>query len=89
MEVEERILVLDRETKSQVAKTLRSINLALKLNSPKLKGKKVPKKLQNLVLWKDALERWNVQYGETSELMEKAEGLGAFQEICFTLGQGA
>ena len=89
MGVEDRIISLDRETKGQVRDTLQSINLALKLNSAKLKQKKVPKKLAGLMLWKNALEKWHIQYGETSELIEMAEGLGAFQELCLKLGQGA
>ncbi|MCP4647370.1 MAG: hypothetical protein GY852_06490 [bacterium] len=89
MGIEDQIISLDRETKGQVKDTLTAINLALKLNSAKLKQKNVPKKLANLILWKDALEIWHVQYGETAELTEMAEGLGAFQELCLKMGQGA
>ena len=89
MGVEDQIISLDQETKGQVRETLKSINLALKLNSVKLKKRPPPKKLASLVLWKEALENWHMQYGETTEVIEMAEGLGAFQELCLTLGQGA
>lgn len=89
MGVEDRIISLDQETKGQVRETLKAIELALKLNSAKLKKQPPPKKLASLVLWKEALENWNVQYGETTELVEMAEGLGAFEELCLNLGQGA
>jgi len=89
MGVEDRIISLDQETKGQVRETLKAIDVALKLNSVKLKKVPPPKKLASLVLWKQALENWNVQYGETTEIVEMAEGLGAFQELCLNLGQGA
>ncbi|MBD3390003.1 hypothetical protein GF415_03560 [Candidatus Micrarchaeota archaeon] len=86
MGLDDRIVKLDKKTKRQVAKSLKSINIALKLNSAKLRGKKVPKRFQKLMKWKNELERWQQNYGEANDLMVIAEGLGAFNEICTRLG---
>lgn len=86
MALDDKIVNLDRKTKKQVKETLKSIDIALKLNSAYLKSKKVPKKLQMLMEWKTALERWDSQYGKSRDLMEMAEGLGAYHEICVSLG---
>ena len=86
MGLDDKIANLDKKTKKQVAESLKSINIALKLNSAKLKGKKVPQNLQKLVKWKNELERWQQDYGGAKDLMVMAEGLGAFNEICTRLG---
>ena len=86
MALEDDVLKLDKKTKKQVKETLKSIQIALKLNSAKMKAKKLPPELKRLTLWKDELEQWDRKYGEAGGLMEKAEGLGAFQEICSRLG---
>ncbi len=36
--------------------------------------------------WKQELELWNRKYGGAENILDKAEGLGAFQEICTRLG---
>jgi hypothetical protein len=86
MALEDEVLKLDKKTKKQVKETLQSIEIALKLNSGKMKAKKVPPELKKLTLWKQELEQWDKRYGEAEDLIEKAEGLGAFQEICAKLG---
>ncbi len=86
MGLDDKIISLDKKTKKQVRETLKSINIALKLNSAKLKQEKVPEKLQRLVVWKNALEQWDVQYGQSLEIVDMAEGLGAYHEICISLG---
>lgn len=86
MGLDDRIVKLDKKTKKQVAESLKSINIALKLNSAKLRGEKVPKRLHKLMKWKNELERWQQNYGEANDLMVIAEGLGAFNEICTRLG---
>ncbi len=86
MGLDDKIVNLDKKTKKQVAESLKSINIALKLNSAKLKGRKVPENLQKLVNWKNELERWQQDYGKAKDLMVMAEGLGAFNEICTRLG---
>ena len=86
MALDKKIATLDRKTKRQVKETLKSINIALKLNSAYLKSRKVPKKLMRLMEWKKALEQWQNQYGKSKDLMEMAEGLGAYHEICVSLG---
>jgi hypothetical protein len=86
MAFERKILDLDKKTKKQVKETLKAIEIALKLNSASLKGKKVPEKLQKLVEWKGALEGWQANYGQTHDVIAMAEGLGAYHEICMSLG---
>lgn len=86
MALDEKIVQLDKKTKKQVKATLKSINIALKLNSAKLKGSRVPKKLQVLLAWKNELEAWQAAYGQTHDVVMMAEGLGAFNEICTRLG---
>jgi len=86
MALYDKIATLDKKTKKQVKETLKSINIALKLNSVKLKQKKVPEKLQRLVEWKGALEQWQSNYGKTNDVLGMAEGLGAYHEICVSLG---
>ncbi|MFP3949932.1 MAG: hypothetical protein ACLFUZ_02445 [Candidatus Micrarchaeia archaeon] len=86
MGLDDKIVNLDKKTKKQVAESLKSINIALKLNSAKLRGKKIPENLRKLVKWKNELENWQQDYGEAKDLMVMAEGLGAFHEICTRLG---
>ncbi len=50
MALDDKIASLDKKTKKQVEGTLKSINIALKLNSVKLKQKKIPKELQRLII---------------------------------------
>ena len=86
VELDDKIVALDREAVTQVDRTLRRINIALKLNAPKLKGKKIPPKIKRLHEWKNALEYWKEQYGrKTSDVEYMAERLGAFYEICTQL----
>ena len=61
-DMEEEIRRLDAEARVRVDKTLRSINLALKLNITKIKSKKIPKDLQLLIKWKEGLEYWRDRY---------------------------
>jgi len=86
MGLDEKIVDLDKKTKQQVAESLKSINIALKLNSAKVKSTKVPKNLQKLMVWKQELESWQGNYGGANDVMLMAEGLGAFNEICTRLG---
>lgn len=86
MALEDEVVKLDKKTKKQVKETLQSIEIALKLNSVKLKGKKVPPELKRLMDWKEALESWQKRYAETSTVVDMAEGLGAYNEICVELG---
>ena len=86
MAFERKILDLDKKTKKQVKETLKAIEIALKLNSASLKGKKVPGKLRRLMEWKGALENWQAKYGTTRDVVEIAEGLGAYHELCVSLG---
>ena len=82
-DMEEEIRRLDAEARVRVDKTLRSINLALKLNITKIKSKKIPKDLQLLIKWKDGLEYWRDRYvypTEDTEVM--AESIGTFYELC-------
>jgi len=85
MALEKSILELDKKTKKQVKETLRSIEIALKLNSAKLKSKKIPPDLKRLMDWKGALEGWEKKYSETATVLDMAEGLGAYSEICIEL----
>lgn len=86
MAIDRKILELDKKTKKQVRETLRAINIALKLNSANLRKKRVPEKLRSLMEWKGALEGWQERYGATTDIMDVAEGLGAYHEICLSLG---
>lgn len=86
MALERSIIELDKKTKKQVKETLTSIEIALKLNSVKLKSKKVPPELKKLMDWKEALEGWQRKYSETATIIDMAEGLGAYNEICIELG---
>jgi hypothetical protein len=86
MEIEERVIQLDKRTKQKVKNTLKSINLALKLKSAQMKAGKIPKKLQHLIFWKNELEAWQQSYGSARDLMAMAEGIGAFNEICARMG---
>ena len=82
-DMEEEIRRLDAEARVRVDKTLRSINLALKLNITKIKSKKMPKELQLLIKWKEGLEYWRDRYvypTEDTEVM--AERIGTFYELC-------
>lgn len=85
MELYDEIVELDNQTKRQVKKTLKAIDIALKLNSAKA-GEKPPKKLQRLIEWKNSLEEWDAHYGNATELELRAEGLGEFHRICTMLG---
>ena len=85
-DLDEEIKKLDAETRAHVEETLKSINIALKLNIAKLKEKKIPPKLQRLMKWKDALEYWKERYGaETNDPELMAERVGVFYEICSTI----
>ncbi len=85
-ELDERIVALDREALLRVNETLKRINIALKLNAPKLKGKKIPKDIKRLMEWKSALEYWKERYGgETSDVEIMAERLGSFYELCASM----
>jgi hypothetical protein len=86
MAFERKILDLDKKTKKQVKETLRAIDIALKLNSASLRKKKIPGKIRRLMEWKGALEGWQSRYGETHSVIDMAEGLGAYHEICTSLG---
>lgn len=86
MALEDEVVKLDKKTKKQVKETLQSIEIALKLNSVKLKGKKVPPELKRLMDWKEALEGWQKKYSESATVIDMAEGLGAYNEICVELG---
>lgn len=82
-ELDDRIVALDREALMRVDETLRRINIALKLNAPKLKGKKISKDMKRLLEWKSALEYWKERYGkETNDVEFMAERLGSFYELC-------
>ena len=87
MEFEDELLLMDKKVFSNAEDTLRKINIALHLNAKKLKQKDVPPRLRRLKEWKKALEYWKTAYGgETNDLERVAERVGAFYEICTTLG---
>lgn len=82
IDLDNEIKVLYSESLIRVDKSLKSINIALKLNAPKLKKQLPPDKVR-LIQWRDALEYWKVRYGEETEDAEvMAERLGALYEIC-------
>jgi len=82
-DLDDRIVALDQEALTRVDETLRRINIALKLNAPKLKGKKIPPDIRRLMEWKRTLEYWKDRYGgETSDVEIMAERLGSFYELC-------
>lgn len=85
-DLDEEIKKLDAEARVRVDETLKSINIALKLNAAKLKGAKVSPKLQRLLKWKHALEYWKERYGqETNDVEFMAERVGIFYEICTSI----
>jgi len=87
MDFEEELLHMDKKVFSNAENTLKKINIALHLNAKKLKQKDVPPRLKKLKEWKEALEYWQIVYGEeTNDLERVAERVGAFYEICTTLG---
>jgi hypothetical protein len=86
MALEDEIIKTDKKTKKQVQETLKSIEIALKLNSVKMKKTPVPKDLRRLVEWRDALMGWQEKYATAADIITVAEGLGAFHEICTELG---
>lgn len=82
-DLDDRIVALDEEARNRINETLRRINIALKLNARKLKGKKIPPDLKRLIQWKQALEYWKERYGtETNDVEFMAERLGSFYELC-------
>lgn len=67
----------------RVYQSLKSINIALKLNRTKLKKKRPPQELVRLKKWRDALEYWKEQHTvRTQDPEVMAESLGIFYEIC-------
>ncbi len=85
-ELDDRVMALDQEALVQVNKTLRKINISLKLNASKLRGRKVPPDIERLVEWKEALEYWKERYGrKTSDVEYMAERLGVFYDLCSQL----
>lgn len=85
-ELDDRIYALDQEAQVRVDETLRRINVALKLNASKYKGKKIPANIKRLIEWKRALEYWKTMYGgETDDVEVMAERLGSFYELCSQL----
>lgn len=85
-ELDDRIIALDQEARVRVDESLRRINIALKLNASKYKGKKIPPDIKRLVQWKRALEYWKERYGgETDDVEVMAERLGSFYELCAQL----
>ncbi|MEM2949289.1 MAG: hypothetical protein QXT05_02745 [Candidatus Bilamarchaeaceae archaeon] len=86
VELDDRIIALDREAAARVDETLKRINIALKLNAPKLKERKIPPNIKRLIEWKRALEYWKERYGgPTSDVELMAERLGVFYELCTQL----
>lgn len=84
--LEEKIVEIDRKTLFVVENTLKKINVALNLNAPKLKEKKISPDLKRLLEWKKALEYWEERYGkETNDVVFMAERLGAFYDLCATI----
>ncbi|NYZ76719.1 hypothetical protein H0O02_00190 [Candidatus Micrarchaeota archaeon] len=82
-ELDDKIAALDQEAEARADETLRRINVALKLNAPKLKGKKIPPNVKRLMEWKNALEYWKERYGgESNDVEFMAERLASFYEIC-------
>jgi hypothetical protein len=85
-ELDDQIIALDRDALARVNETLKRINIALKLNAPKLKGKKVPSDIKRLMEWKRTLEYWKERYGgETEDVEFMAERLGSFYELCASM----
>lgn len=85
-ELDDRIIALDQEAQVRVDEALRRINIALKLNASKYKGKKPPPDIKRLVQWKRALVYWKERYGaETDDVELMAERLGSFYELCAQL----
>ncbi|HLC69051.1 MAG TPA: hypothetical protein VJH24_04390 [Candidatus Bilamarchaeaceae archaeon] len=81
--LDEEIKTLHAQAVVRVNKSLKAINIALKLNASKLKQKTPPSDLTLLQKWKEALEYWKDEYEEKNETPEAmAESLGAFYEIC-------
>jgi len=78
---------MDKDVVIKTDDALKKINVALNLNSKKLKQKRIPPRLKKLVEWKNALEFWKVSYGgETSDIEKVSERVGAFYEICTMMG---
>lgn len=88
--IEEELERLDQEASRRVEDTLRSINIALKLNAARLKagtGSRIPAPLARLQEWKRALEFWKEVYGQpygqsTRDTERMAERLGQLYSIC-------
>ena len=83
VDLDNQIRKLDMETMTRVETTLKKINIALKLNSAKLKKGNPEPKLNRLLEWKGFLESWKQDYAtETDDVEVMAERLGVFYEVC-------
>ncbi len=81
-ETDEEIKKLYSESLEKVGNCLKSINIALKLNTPrKGSGKELGRNFDSLTKWKQSLDYWKEIYGSENDPESMAESLGLLYTI--------